>query len=354
MTEKSRVDAVDVHTHVYPPVYMEMLRRRDAVPRIVRRGAAERLVILPGEDRDPSTEAGRPIGGEFHEARRKLAFMDAHGIAISVLSLANPWLDFLDGSEAAPLARDINDELQGWGAASGGRLFAFGTLPLRDPAAAARELGRIAGLSHMRGAIIGTSGRGRGLDDPGLDPVWEAAEATGQMVFVHPHYGLGNEQLTGTGHVLPLALGFPFETSAAIARLILAGTLDRFPKLRLLIAHGGGTLPYLAGRLDSCVATDHGTRLPLREKPSAYLKRLYYDAILYHRPALDCLIGLAGIERIMFGTDHPFFAPDLPADLLDQGPWAVAETNRAAAETFDDASARAILAGNARRILALG
>jgi aminocarboxymuconate-semialdehyde decarboxylase len=350
----NQLNAIDVHTHVYPARYMAMLRRRNAVPRVVRRGAGERLVILPGEDADPSTSAGRPIGGEFHEVGRKLAFMDAHGIAVSVLSLANPWLDFLEPAEAAPLARDINDELQEWCEGSNGRLFAFGALPIRDPKIAAAELRRIARLSKLRGSILGTSGAGRGLDDPALDPVWREAEANEQMIFIHPHYGLGHDAFAGTGHVLPLAMGFPFETSAAVARLILAGALDRFPRLKLLIAHGGGTLPYLAGRLDSCLKTDHATKFPAKEPPSAYLKRLYYDAILYHRPALDCLIGLVGIDRIMFGTDHPFFAPDLPAPRLDQGPWPVPAVNIPMVASLDKAAAAAVFQGNARRILDLG
>jgi len=137
------------------------------------------------------------------------------------------------------------------------------------------------------------------------------------MAFIHPHYGIGKD-LYGeqeNGHVLPLALGFPFETTIvspfwkfadkAISRLILAGTFDRFPELRLLLAHSGGTIPFLAGRLDSCVAHDPTVRDRLNHEPSWYLKKLYYDGVGYHAPALKLARELVGADRIMFGWVTP-------------------------------------------------
>lgn len=282
---------IDVHTHIYPPRYVELLRARADVPRIVRADDQDRLLILPQEDADASTAAGRPIGGEYWDPARKIAFMDRHGIVVSVLSPANPWLDFLPGAEAAGMATVINEDIEALCAASSGRFFGLGLLPTRDPALAAAELGGIARLPHLRGAVIGTTGAGLGLDDPALDALWAAAERDGQMLFIHPHYGLGNEALGGFGHALPLALGFPFETTAAVARLILGGVLDRFPGLRLLVAHAGGVLPYLAGRLDACVAA--GPALPGPAAPSA--KRLpcppalRRDRLPGGDPCLPCL-----------------------------------------------------------------
>ncbi|KAK5239346.1 hypothetical protein LTR16_012049, partial [Cryomyces antarcticus] len=107
---------------------------------------------------------------------------------------------------------------------------------------------------------MGTSGVGSGLDDPALDPIYEALEKTGQLVFLHPHYGLPNSvygpRASDYGHVLPLALGFPLETTIAVTRMLLSGVFDRFQKLKVLLAHSGGTLPFLAGRIESCVAHD--------------------------------------------------------------------------------------------------
>jgi len=345
--------SVDVHTHIYLPTYVEMLRTRKAVPRVVDRNGQSRLLILPGKDEEDSPDAGRSFGSEYFDIGSKIRFMDNHGIALSVLSLANPWVDFLPPSEAVALSRIFNDDMEAVCAASGGRLRGFGVLPLKAPAAAAEELARISTLRHLRGVIIGTSGAGNGLHDPALEPVWAEASRGGHMMFVHPHYGLGNAAYEGTGHALFLALGFPFETSVAIARLILAGVLDRHPALKLLVAHAGGTLPYLAGRLDSCVGTERQIDFALNAAPSEYLKRMYFDSIGYHTPALLALIALVGHERIMFGTDHPFFPPrdatlDLAACL-----WPSPQENYAAIDGLPAEQQQAILNANARRIMAL-
>jgi predicted TIM-barrel fold metal-dependent hydrolase len=342
--------AIDVHTHVYPGRYIALLRARDAVPRIVTRDGQDRMLILPGEDADSSTAVGRPIGSEYWDGARKLAFMDRHGIAVSVVSPANPWLDFLP--DAGSVATEINEDMEALCAASGGRLYGMGLLPV-DPAEAAAELGRIARLPHLRGAAIGTTGAGKGLDDPAMDPVWAAAEREGLMIFVHPHYGLGNEALVGYGHAVPLALGFPFETTAAVTRLILGGGFDRFPGLRMMVAHSGGVLPYLAGRLDACVAGDAHSPVRLRHPPSSYLRMLYYDAISYQTPTLQLLISLVGPERIMFGTDHPFFPPHVENAALDSTEWHSPAAHRPVLAALGPDIATAILRGNARTIFAL-
>jgi len=344
--------AVDVHSHVYLPRYRDMLRARDRVPRIGGPDDDPRLIILPGEDAEASTAAGRPIGGEYFSAERKIAYMDAHDIAVSILSLANPWLDFVEPGDAPALATALNEDLEGWCAGSGGRFYGFGVLPITAPEACADEVRRIAGLDHLRGIIIGASGLGAGLDDPRLHPVWEALEGEGLTVFVHPHNGVGGEHFAGTGHTLALALGFPFETTIAVARLVLAGILERFPRLKVLVAHSGGVLPYLAGRIDGCAKTD-AHAFPLTMPPSAYLASLMVDAISYSPATLTCAAALCGWEKVMFGTDHPFFRPNLPDDRLDAGPWSSATENQAVVDGLGSDRARAIYRDNAARLLDL-
>ncbi len=342
---------IDVHSHVYPSRYVSLLRARETVPRIITRDGQDRMLILPGEDADSSTSAGRPIGSEYWDGARKVAFMDRHGIAVSVVSPANPWLDFLP--DASRVATDVNEDVEALCTRSAGRLFGFGLLPAREPEAGAEELGRIAQLPHLRGAIIGTTGAGKGLDDPTLDRMWEAAERHGLMIFVHPHYGLGNEALTGYGHAMPLALGFPFETTAAVTRLIVGGAFDRFPGLRVMVAHAGGVLPYLAARLDACIAADAHSPVRLQHEPSSYLRNLYFDAIGYQAPTLALLISLVGADRIMFGTDHPFFPPPVANTDLDSAEWNSPKVHRAAVGELGDEVQAAILGGNATAILGI-
>jgi aminocarboxymuconate-semialdehyde decarboxylase len=345
--------AIDVHSHVYPSRYVSLLRTRETVPRIVSREGQDRMLILPGEDTDSSTSVGRPIGSEYWDGARKVMFMDRHGIAVSVVSPANPWLDFLPSAEAGSVATDVNEDMERLCAGSAGRLYGLGLLPVRDPIAAAAELGRIRRLPHLRGAIIGTTGAGNGLDDQALDPVWAAAEREGLMIFVHPHYGLGNEALGGYGHAMPLALGFPFETTAAVTRLLLGGGFDRFPGLRLMVAHAGGVLPYLAARLDACVAGDFHSPVRLRHPPSAYLRQMYLDAIGYQVPTLALLISLVGVDRIMFGTDHPFFPPHVGNTELDSIAWHSPTMHRAVLRDLGPEAETAILHGNATTILGI-
>ena len=168
--------------------------------------------------------------------------MDKHGIATSVLSLANPWLDFLPASESPTWARTINQELEGICASSNGRIFAFGTLPVTATSHDICDaVDSIKGLPHLKGVIMGTSGLGDGLDDPNLEALYAALEHSQVMVFLHPHYGLPNPvfgpKARESGHILPLSLGFPLETTVAFTRMYLNCTFDRFPRLRVLISH---------------------------------------------------------------------------------------------------------------------
>jgi hypothetical protein len=151
--------------------------------------------------------------------------MDKHGIDVTVVSTANPWLDFLPPPEAHKLALELNEDLEQYCSTSPKvvdaqipRLFGFGLLPLVPNVsvdALLQSIKQIAQLPHLRGLIMGTMGVGKGLDDEALDPVWAAIEEAGLVIFVHPHYGVDAKAWgeRDNGHVLPLALGFPFETT---------------------------------------------------------------------------------------------------------------------------------------------
>ncbi|KDQ64312.1 hypothetical protein JAAARDRAFT_201672 [Jaapia argillacea MUCL 33604] len=340
---------VDIHTHVYLPRYASLLRSRTSVPRILSRttpsgDTEDRLLIL---DHEPS--GGRPVGPQYWDREEKLKFMDKHDIDISVVSTANPWLDFLPPSTAHSLAQDLNTDLESYcstspllpSSSSLNRLYAFGLLPLVPSIPIPHILStisQISSLPHLKGVIIGTRGIGKGLDDPELELVWEAIEKAGLVIFLHPHYGVGNGEEWGereNGHVLPLALGFPFETTVAITRLILSGILDRYPSLHILLAHSGGTLPLLSSRLSSCIDHDPIVQHCLKHDARWYMSKLWFDAVAYgseelgfvsdvigraeafDKPGSSASVSVSvggegrkkGSERILFGTDHPFFPP---------------------------------------------
>jgi aminocarboxymuconate-semialdehyde decarboxylase len=307
---------VDIHTHVYPPKYMELLRSRETVPYVRTFEDAPdsaRLIILPGED-DPSmpgTSRGRPIGSEYYDIKEKIAFMDLHNIDKSVISLANPWLDFLPAEEAGAAAKKINDDVNDQCSQYPGRLYFFGTLPLSaSTEVITAEIERLSTLKYARGVIMGTSGLGEGLDDAKLDPVYTALEKHQQLIFLHPHYGLPasvyGPRAGEYGHVLPLALGFPLETTIAVTRMLLSGVWDRFTKLDVLLAHSGGTLPFLAGRIESCILHDghlkkHGKTEKRRDVWDILKTNIYLDAVIYSEVGLGAALDASGADRLLFG-----------------------------------------------------
>ena len=317
----SRPPVVDIHTHVYPPSYIELLKKRSSIPyiRSFPPSTSLRLVILPAEDTE-STSRGRPVGPEYYDITKKIDFMNAHSIDISVISLANPWLDWVASSEATRAAQLINDEVDGECGKFPGRLFAFAVLPLtggKDVIVA--EVRRLKDLKYIRGIILGTTGLGKGLDDPNLLPVFQAIQVAQLPIFLHPHYGLPStvwgERSNDYGHVLPLALGFPLETTIAVTRMILSGVFEIVPDLQVILAHSGGTLPFLAGRIESCIEHDNhlkeqGKLGPARKTVWDVLKKnVYLDAVVYSQVGLQAAVQASGEDRIMFGTDHPFFPP---------------------------------------------
>ncbi|KAL8732785.1 MAG: hypothetical protein Q9166_002567 [cf. Caloplaca sp. 2 TL-2023] len=366
MTETPRI--VDIHTHIYPPSYLSLLRSRTTVPYLLdlpNKSSPPRLIILPSDD-DPSKppeSRGRPIDASYSSIEEKLRFMDTHGIHTSIISLANPWLDFLTPEEGPTIARAINDELEDICAREKGRLYAFGTLPLSAAhEAITREIERLKKLKHIKGIIMGTTGLGRsGLDDPAMDALWATLEATNTLIFLHPHYGLP-ESVYGPragdyGHVLPLALGFPMETTVAFTRMWLCGVFDRYPRLKVLIAHAGGTVPFLAGRIESCVLHERhfgvdemGRRGPKRDLRTVLRENVWLDAVVYGETGVKVAVELVGRERVLFGTDHPFFPP------LEEGRevWASVETNVEALGGLDSDVRMGVLGANAVKLLGLG
>ncbi len=182
--------------------------------------------------------------------------------------------------------------------------------------------------------MIGSSVDGAPLDDPALDVFWAACCALDVPVFMHPHHELGGER--AAAYYLGNLFGNPSETGLIAARLIFAGVFERFPRLNMILAHAGGTLAYIAGRLD------HGYRVrpetkALPKPPSAYLSRLYFDTITHDDALLAYLVGRVGAERVVVGTDRPF-------DMGIDDPRATV----AAIPGIDDAARAAILGGNAR------
>ncbi|KAF2256689.1 amidohydrolase 2 [Trematosphaeria pertusa] len=364
---------VDVHTHLYPPAYIELLKERKDIPYIRPFPPSNQLCLCNRPPQNSSAQGsangsskvppGRILYRHYYEVDEKIAFMDHHQIDVSVISLGNPWLDFMPPDTAGDVAIKINDETNELCKLYPGRLFFFGALPLSAPESIIlAEISRLKTVSQARGIVMGTGGFGEGLDDPKLIPVYKALAESSMPIFLHPNYGLPSSvwgsRGSDYGQVLPLSLGFPMETTIAMTRLFLSGVFDTVPDLQIIVAHSGGCLPFLAGRIEACI--EHDKRLEADGKLTSDRKTLwdavrnniYLDGVIFDKTGLKTAIEVAGVDRVMFGTDHPFFAP------LDEGKTFPAMTvNRdAAKEAFpedDTESYDLVMGGNAVRVLHL-
>jgi aminocarboxymuconate-semialdehyde decarboxylase len=181
-------------------------------------------------------------------------------------------------------------------------------VPLQEPKLAAEELAFAVRSLGLRGAMIDPNALGRPLGDRTFDPFWKAAADLGVPVVLHPFLLEAVERFGR--HYLHNLVGYPFETTLAAASLILGGTLDRFPPLDVVLVHGGGFVPYHIGRFDRGHTTRDEARADGAGLPSAYLRRFHYDTLVQFAPALAYLVKAVGADRVLLGSDHPFWMGD--------------------------------------------
>lgn len=305
---------IDVHSHIYPRPYRAMLRSRSQPPRVIEDDGAEYLLLFE-EQRDLPPTAGVKLTASFTDLNEKIRFMDSLGIAKSVVSVGNPWLDPFSAGNSHDMARAINEELSSYERATAGRVVGMGVLPAGDIGLVVQTAHEIADAAHLYGVVTGCRIAGHELDDPALEELWATAASRNLAMLVHPHYSAARSELTGFGHVLPVAIGNPFETTIALARLVLAGVLHRHPTLRLIASHGGGALPYLAARLDATWRSSPALHDRLPHPPSEDLRKLFVDTIVFHERSMRAAADLVGASHMVFGTDHPFAVADPPANI---------------------------------------
>lgn len=287
---------VDVHFHYLPPALLKAFLRRARPPRAERQDGW--LVLDFG---DGYVER---IDARLAEPERLLESLQRARIDMAVVSINQPGVLKLAPSEARAVARDANDELAELVGAGKGAVEGLATLPWQATDDAVDELGRAASLG-LKGAMACSNVAGRPLDDPAFDATFEAAASLSMPLLLHPTLPAQVSALSE--HGLICAAGFLFDTTTAILRMVFAGTFDRHPGLKMILAHAGSLLPLLMGRLDREYARKALPRpLPESQRPSDYLGRLYTDTIAGSPGALELAIGLLGADRVCFGSDYPF------------------------------------------------
>jgi aminocarboxymuconate-semialdehyde decarboxylase len=323
---------VDVHCHV---VVGEMTAR--AVPGdwrpAIRRENGRYLLTFRGHDISS-------VVGEFTDVGEMLGQAAATGVGHLLLS---PWISLVPTEAEPAVAAQVcdvhNGALAALTAAHPGRVSAVGAVVLQDPALAARQLHDLVTGTGLAGVEIPASVAGRYLGDDFFLPFWEAASDCGALVFIHPTTrGFGVPALDD--YYLWNSVGNPMETAIAAAHMAMAGVLDRYPRLRVLLAHGGGALPVVRGRLRRAFAVRPEARARLTSGPDTALRRFYYDTVTHDHDLLADLARYAGPGQLLLGSDRPF----------DMGTDHPVEEVRALGLGEDEAL---VLGGNAGRLLGI-
>jgi len=292
-------------------------------------------------------EAARLVGPvkgarlAFIEIDERLKAMDAMAVDMEVLSI-NPFWYKKDRDTAGKIIDIQNEKLAELCGAHPDRFAAFGSLALQYPDLAVQQLETAVKKYGLKGAAIGGTVAGEAFSDPKFHPVWAKAEELGVALFIHPQSPPElADKLKGNGW-LQNTIGLPTETTIALSHLIFEGTLDRFPTLKVISAHGGGYLPSYADRSDhACFVNPSGCdpNIQLKKKPTEYLKQLYFDALVFSPEAIRHLAAQVGTSQMMLGSDHPYPWEQHPVDSIF------------AATSLSQADQAAILGGNAERVL---
>jgi len=286
---------VDFHTHFYPPSYLAALRAGRGRVRVTTDANGNPEIHYPG-DYNVAVPGHRDI------LYRDRALAEA-GVDRQVMSFTTPGTHFEEPALAVELAGLVNDDFAGFARQRGEKMTALATLPLNDPAASVRELERAVKVLKLPGAMLFSNVNGTPLADRRYWPLYEAADALGCVLMIHPAHPLGVEAMTEYW-LMPL-VGFPFDTTLAVAHLVFAGVMHRYPRIRWVFGHLGGALPYIAERLDRGFECFAECRRDIPEKPSTYLKRCWYDTVNFDPRAIRLAIDFAGVSQIVAGSDYP-------------------------------------------------
>ncbi|MDN4592181.1 amidohydrolase [Xenophilus aerolatus] len=330
-----RFFTIDLHCHALSVEVEQLVAEHPE-----RRAEPEIMVRTLGEAsaRHNATHMLPQAMPRLTDLKKRLADMDAMGVDVQVLSPSpNQYYYWADEHLARDVVRVQNEHIAALCAQHPDRLLGLGTVALQHPEMAAGQLRDAVSRLGLRGVEISTSVGARELADPALAPVWAAANELQCVVFIHPLGTSAFERLNA--YYLTNVIGQPLETAIALSHLIFSGTLDRYPDLRLLAAHGGGYLPFHMGR------AEHAHRVRpeaqrIARAPRDYLRRIWFDTVVYEPQSLRHLIDTVGLSQVVTGTDYPF-------DMGSYEPSALV----GAVPGLSDEGRAAILGDNARRLL---
>lgn len=296
---------IDIHTHMLTLDWIELLSAHGGGKYSVRKTRAQQdavhlydapfMTLMPG----------------MWDYDLRIKNMDKAGVDLAVVSLTCPNV-FWGGREVSlKAARIVNDSMAEQQRARPDRIRWFASLPWQYAEDALAELNRACAAGAVGVMVLGSID-GKDLIDPMFAPVWAEIDRRKLPVLVHPTAPQGVREMHMEAFNLIPPVGFMFDTTLAFAHMIFSGFLDRYPNIKLIAAHGGAALPYLAGRFDICHERIPACSAVIKEKPSRYLQRLYYDTVLFEQDALELCIKVAGSpDNVLYGSDYPHNIGDM-------------------------------------------
>jgi aminocarboxymuconate-semialdehyde decarboxylase len=323
---------IDFHNHYYPPAYLDALRSGPSTVKVTIDAGGNPCLHYPG-DYNVAVPGHRDI--DYRER-----VLIEHRIDTQVITLTTPGTHVETPDAAVRLARLVNDAFAEVIASKKGRFTALATLPLNDPRASVTEFERATRQLGLRGAMLFSNVNGVALADQRFWPLYEAANQQEAVLYIHPTNPVNVEAMQEYW-LMPL-VGFLFDTTLAAANLVFAGVPERYPKIRWVLCHLGGAIPYLVERLDRGFEAFEDCRAHIRRPPSDYLKSFYYDTVNFNPRALELAIAFAGVDHILAGSDYPHQIGSIAKMLESINALKISDQDKAA-----------IFGGNAARLLGL-
>ena len=322
---------IDIHAHYYSDNFLKLM---------VANAPAYGIEVKNVEGKGVQFNMGAlhtQMVPHFIDLDQRLERMDKQGVTAHALSMSQPMVYWAKPALAQQLTETYNDDLATAHQKHPTRLYGLAMLPMHEPELAVKEVLRAAKLPGIRGFYMSTHVNEKEVSHPSLFPVYEAIEASGLPLFLHPVEVLAAERLTP--FYLTNLIGNPTESAIAAAHFIFGGVLDRFPKLDIVLPHAGGSFPWLVWRLQRgyVVRADLKT---IKQGPAEYLRRFWYDTVGYSDYTIDFIARIVGTDRILMGSDYCFpIAYEQPVKVVTECPY------------IDDAQKHAIIETNARKLL---
>jgi len=324
---------VDVHTHMLNEEFLRLLKKHVGGYKVrkvvggqtgIVKDGAPFMTLMPG----------------MFDYELRIKAMDAAGVDIAVVTLTSPNVYWGSPRVSLDASKIINNDMAARQREYPGRIRFMCSLPWQHPKLAVAELKRACDELGAVGVMVLANIDGLSLTDKRFSSIWKEIDRRALPVLVHPSAPPGTAELDVMRYNLIASVGFMFDTSLAVARMIFDGFFERYPDLKLIASHGGGALPYIAGRLDICFDNMPACREKISREPSEYLKRIYYDSVVFQQESLELALKVGGDTNVLYGSDYPHNIGDMKGCL-------------ARVDALPPAQRDAVRGGNAMRIFRL-